>query len=91
MEEKFIAAWAAARENAAKHNVRMRPVAAEEAMKQAHRCLSGRRLSDGFNFWKRAMLSAKTGFSQKHHTVYLFPAPTTTGCGRCYFVNWHFI
>lgn len=49
MEEKFIAAWAAARENAAKHNVRMRPVAAEEAMKHAHRCLSGRRLSDGFN------------------------------------------
>ena len=30
----------------------MRPVAAEEAMKSAHRCLSGRRLSDGFNALK---------------------------------------
>ena len=49
MEEKFISAWAAAREKAAGLGVKMRPVAAEEAMKSAHRCLSGRRLSDGFN------------------------------------------
>ena len=49
MEEKFIAAWATARENAEKNGVRMRPVEAAEAMKTAHRCLSGRRLSDGFN------------------------------------------
>lgn len=49
MEEKFIAAWAAAREKAAGLGVKMRPVAAEEAMKSAHRCLEGRRLSDGFN------------------------------------------
>ena len=48
MEEKFISAWAAAREKAAGLGVKMRPVAAEEAMKSAHRCLSGRRLSDGF-------------------------------------------
>ena len=49
MEEKFIAAWASAREKAAALGVKMRPVPAEEAMKAAHRCLSGRRLSDGFN------------------------------------------
>jgi hypothetical protein len=48
MEEKFIAAWAERREKAAKIGVRMRPVAAEEAMKAAHRCLSGHRESDGF-------------------------------------------
>ena len=52
MEEKFISAWAAAREKAAGLGVKMRPVAAEEAMKSAHRCLSGRRLSDGFNVLK---------------------------------------
>ena len=52
MEEKFISAWAAAREKAAGLGVKMRPVAAEEAMKSAHRCLSGRRLSDGFNALK---------------------------------------
>ena len=49
MEEKFISAWASAREKAAGLGIKMRPVPAEEAMKSAHRCLSGRRLSDGFN------------------------------------------
>lgn len=49
MEEKFIAAWALAREKAAALGVKMRPVSKEEAMKAAHRCLSGSRLSDGFN------------------------------------------
>ena len=48
MEEKFVAAWAKARENAAAIGVSMRPVQDDEAMKTAHRCLSGRRLSDGF-------------------------------------------
>ena len=52
MEEKFIAAWVSAREKAAGLGVKMRPVAAEEAMKSARRCLSGRRLSDGFNALK---------------------------------------
>ena len=48
MEEKFIAAWAANREKAETLGVRMRPVGAEEALKAAHRCLSGHRESDGF-------------------------------------------
>ena len=48
MEQQFIAAWAANREKAAKLGVRMRPVAEEEAMKTAHRWLSGHRESDGF-------------------------------------------
>ena len=48
MEEKFIAAWAANREKAAKFGVRMRPVEAGDAMKTARRCLSGHRESDGF-------------------------------------------
>ena len=52
MEEKFIAAWASAREKAAALGVKMRPVSVEEAMRAAHRCLSGRRLSDGFNALK---------------------------------------
>lgn len=49
MEQKFIAAWAAAREKANALGVKMRPVAAEEALKSARRALSGSRLSDGFN------------------------------------------
>ena len=52
MEEKFIQAWAKARDAAAKLGVRMRPVADSEAMKQAKRCLSGHRESDGF--WQLA-------------------------------------
>jgi len=48
MEEKFIAAWTANREKAAAMGIRMRPVDAD-AVKAAKRCLSGSRLSDGFN------------------------------------------
>lgn len=48
MEKKFIAAWAQARQNAAAIGVRMRPVADDEALRAAHRCLSGHRESDGF-------------------------------------------
>ena len=49
MEEKFVAAWAANREKAEAAGVRMRPVPAQDAVKTAHRILSGSRLSDGFN------------------------------------------
>ena len=48
MEEKFIAAWFAARENAARIGVRLRPLEKADAMKTAHRFLSGHRESDGF-------------------------------------------
>ena len=48
MEQKFIAAWAANREKAARLGVRMRPVEDCDAMKTAHRALSGNRVSDGF-------------------------------------------
>ena len=48
MEEKFIAAWMAAREQAARMGVRLRPMEAADAMKQAHRALQGNRPSDGF-------------------------------------------
>lgn len=49
MEEKFVAAWAANREKAEAAGVRMRPIFAQDAVKTAHRILSGSRLSDGFN------------------------------------------
>lgn len=49
MEEKFIAAWGAAREKAAALGVRIRPVQSEEAVKNARRCLASHRLSDGFD------------------------------------------
>ena len=48
MEEKFIAAWLTNREKAAKMGVRLRPVEEADAMKTAHRWLSGHRESDGF-------------------------------------------
>jgi len=49
MEQKFTAAWAANREKAAALGIRMRPVNPEDAIKNARRCLSGNRISDGFN------------------------------------------
>ena len=49
MEQKFIAAWIANREKAVKLGVRLRPMEESDAMRQAHRVLSGHRLSDGFD------------------------------------------
>ena len=49
MEEKFIAQWLQNRETAARMGVRLRPVEASDAMKTAHRWLSGHRESDGFS------------------------------------------
>ncbi len=49
MEQKFIAAWAAARAKAETLGVKTRPISPEDALKTAHRTLSGSRLSDGFN------------------------------------------
>lgn len=48
MEEKFIEAWMAAREKAGRMGVRLRPMEAADAMKNAHRALQGHRESDGF-------------------------------------------
>ena len=48
MEQQFIAAWMASREKAMKIGVRLRPVEEGDAMKTAHRYLSGHRESDGF-------------------------------------------
>ena len=48
MEEKFIAAWLQARQKAEALGVRFRPMAADTALQNAHRALSGRRESDGF-------------------------------------------
>lgn len=49
MEQRFVAAWANARQQAQMAGVRMRPVADSDAMKTAHRFLSGTRTSDGFD------------------------------------------
>jgi hypothetical protein len=49
MEEKFVATWLENRQKASQMGIRLRPVEAAEAMKTAHRWLSGSRESDGFN------------------------------------------
>lgn len=48
MEQKFITAWATARQEAEKAGVRMRPVEDSKALELARRCLSGNRDSEGF-------------------------------------------
>ena len=49
MEEKFVTAWISCRQQAERLGVRLRPMEAADAMKQAHRVLSGSRASDGFD------------------------------------------
>ena len=48
MEQRFVSTWLANRETATRMGLRLRPVTAEDAMKTAHRWLSGHRESDGF-------------------------------------------
>ena len=49
MENAFVSAWLKNRETAARMGVRLRPVEAADALKTAHRWLSGHRESDGFS------------------------------------------
>lgn len=48
MEEKFIAAWLAARQQAEALGIRLRPVEKEDMLASAHRQLTGNRCSEGF-------------------------------------------
>ena len=48
MEEKFIAAWLAARQQAQALGIRLRPVEREDMLASAHRQLTGNRCSEGF-------------------------------------------
>ena len=48
MEEKFIAAWLAARQQAQALGIRLRRVEKEDMLASAHRQLTGNRCSEGF-------------------------------------------
>ena len=48
MEEKFIVAWLAARQQAQALGIRLRPVKKEDMLASAHRQLTGNRCSEGF-------------------------------------------
>ncbi len=48
MEEKFIAAWLAARQQAQALGIRLRPIEKEDMLASAHRQLTGNRCSEGF-------------------------------------------
>lgn len=48
MEEKFIAAWLAARQQAQALGIRLLPVEKEDMLTSAHRQLTGNRCSEGF-------------------------------------------
>ena len=48
MEEKFIAAWLAAQQQAQALGIRLRPVEKENMLASAHRQLTGNRCSEGF-------------------------------------------
>lgn len=50
MEQQFLLAWMKNMEKAREIGARIRPVSPEDALAQAHRCLGGRRESDGFSF-----------------------------------------
>ena len=93
MEQKFIAAWAENREKAARMGVRMRPVEEAEAMKAAHRALSGNRTSDGFNILadKRHLeLSLEALVVDKRFTALFTDDEANTALFRLLDAGYHF-
>ena len=90
MENKFIAALAAAREKAAGLGVRIRPVA---DLKSAKRCLSGHRESDGF--WalaekNRLDLSLEALSVKKGYTSLFTDEEVNTALERLLSAGWNF-
>ena len=53
MEEKFLKAWFEARSQAEQLGVKLRKLDRENAMREAHRTLSGHRDSEGFGHLQR--------------------------------------
>lgn len=93
MEQKFIAAWAAARAKAEALGIRMRPVADTEALKTAKRTLSGSRLSDGFNALlakNRLELSLEAIAIDKRYTELFTDEEANEALNRLLEVGYHF-
>ena len=93
MEQKFIAAWAENREKAARMGVRMRPVEDADALKTAHRALSGNRTSDGFNILadKRHLeLSLEALVVDKRFTALFTDDEANTALFRLLDAGYHF-
>ena len=93
MEQKFIAAWAENREKAARMGVRMRPVEEADALKAAHRALSGNRTSDGFNILadKRHLeLSLEALVVDKRFTALFTDEEANTALFRLLDAGYHF-
>jgi len=93
MEDKFITAWAIARQKAAALGVRMRPIASGEEMKQAHRCLSGHRESDGFGALAdlgHLELSLEAIAVQKQFTSLFTDAQANNALGRLLDAGYNF-
>ena len=93
MEQKFIAAWAESREKAARMGVRMRPVEDADALKTAHRALSGNRTSDGFNILadKRHLeLSLEALVVDKRFTALFTDEEANTALFRLLDAGYHF-
>lgn len=90
MEQKFIAALSAAREDAMTLGVRIRPI---KDIKDAKRCLSGHRESDGF--WSladkgRLDLSLEALSVKKAYTALFTDEEVNTALQRLLSADWKF-
>ena len=79
MEEKFIAAWLAARQQAQALGIRLRPVEKENMLASAHRQLTGNRCNEGFGQLEtkgRLDLSLEALAVDKRFTCLLYTSPS---------------
>ena len=93
MEEKFVEIWLANRAKAMQMGIRLRPVEAAEAMKTAHRWLSGSRESDGFSIFadKRHLeLSLEALVIDKRFTALFTDEEANTALERLLWAGYRF-
>lgn len=93
MEEKFVAAWLANRAKASQIGVRLRPIEADEAIKTAHRWLSGSRESDGFSILadkRRLELSLEALVIDKRFTALFTDDEANTALERLLAAGYYF-
>lgn len=93
MEEKFVSAWLSNREKATRLGVRLRPVSPEDAMKTAHRWLSGNRESDGFAILadkNHLELSLEAMVIDKRFTALFTDEEANTALNRLLFAGYRF-
>lgn len=92
-EQNFLSSWERCRKEAEALGVRLRPLSPEDAMRNAHRALSGSRHSDGFAALEklgRLDLSLEALAVDRRYTALFSDDEANTALSRLLEADYHF-